>query len=274
MIRMKPAFWAFNPEGEHSALGPSSYGRWKACPASVELSRGIYIPDKSYNIRGTLCHNIAEAIVRREYLTMPYMLPWQVTEALKKREQEEGDSDDILWVSRGALDAVEYFSQMVGEIKYILFEQKIPILGEMWGSADVAIIGTEACVILDYKFGNTKVKADAEQLKAYLMGIFNNMEFVPDTYNFIAGIYQPSINVGYDEYLYSKWDMIDGLAILAEDIQATKQPDIYPNDGSHCFFCPAAQTSAPERKCPMIKMKMHDKAAENLLSTLYDYGRN
>lgn len=271
---MKPAFWDFNPKGAHSDFSPSSYERWKACPASIKLAKGIYIPAKSYNIRGTLCHDLAEAIVRREYLVMPYMLPWQITEALKKREEEEGDSDDILWVSRGAIDAVEYFMQMVGEVKHVLFEKRIPILGEMWGSADVTIIGTEACVVLDHKFGNSKVKAESSQLKAYLMGIFNNMENVPDPYNFIAGIYQPSVSVGYDEYLYNKFDMVDGLEELSQDILETQKPNLIPNDGSHCFFCPAAQTSDPERKCPMIKMKMNDKSAVNLLAILNEYESN
>ena len=274
MIRLRKQFWDFDPEGAHSPYSPSSYSRWKECPASINMSHGIVIPDKSYNIRGTLCHEIAEALVRREYLAMPYMLPWQVTEALRKREEEEHDSDDILWVSRGALDAVAYFATLVGNVVHVLFEKRIPILGEMWGSADVIIIGTEACVVLDYKFGNAKVAASSSQLKAYLMGVYANMEEVPETYNFIAGIYQPSVSIGYDEWMYSKYDLIDGLRELEEDIKATKESNLIPNDGSHCFFCPASQTSDPARKCPLIKMKMADKAGDSLMKTLYEYGSN
>lgn len=274
MITMKPNFWGFSPSGAHSPYSPSSYSRWEKCAASIGLSAGIHIPAKSYNIRGTLCHEVAEALVRREYLAFPYPLPWQVAEMLKKREEEEGDSDDILWVSRGALDAVDYFVNVVGTVQYVLFEKRIPILGEMWGSADVVIIGTDACVVLDYKFGNSKVKADSSQLKAYLMGIFANMENVPEHYNFIAGIYQPSVSVGYDEYLYNSFDMVDGLQKLEQDIQETKLPNLFPVEGSHCFFCPACQTADPERKCPVIKMKIHDKAGASLLAALNEYASN
>lgn len=271
MLTIKPSFWAFSPEGEHSVYGPSSHKRWKACPASIELSRGIVIPDKSYNIRGTLCHEIAEALVRREYLAFPYLLPWQVADILKKREEEVGDSDDILWVSRGALEAVDYFVNMVGNVIQVLFEKKIHISGEMWGSADVIIIGTDATVVLDYKFGNSPVKAEEIQLKDYLMGVFRHLENIPEHYRFIAGIYQPSVSIGYDEYTYSIDDMLDGLVSVEQDIQATKQPNIYPNDGGHCFFCPAAQTADPARKCPMIKMKIQDKAGDSLMNALNEY---
>lgn len=274
MMKIKSSFWAFSPEGAHSPYSPSSYSRWKKCPASIELSRGIHIPDKSYNVRGTLCHEVAEALVRREYLALPYTLPWQLSEILKKREETDGDSDDILWVSRGAIEAVDYFSNMVGEVLHVLFEKRIHISGEMWGSADVIIIGTDTTVVLDYKFGNSKVSADSSQLKAYLMGIFNNMENVPEHYRFIAGIYQPSVSIGYDEYSYNVSDMVDGLQIIDQDIQETKQPNIYPFEGSHCFFCPAAQTADPERKCPVLKMKISDKAGASLMTSLAEYESN
>lgn len=274
MLTIKPSFWDFRPEGEHSVYGPSSHKRWKACPASIELSRGIIIPDKSYNIRGTLCHELAEAMVRREYLSFPYLLPWQVTEILKKREETDGDSDEILWVSRGALDAVDYFCSMVGTVLQVLFEKKVHISGEMWGSADVIIIGTDACVVLDYKFGNSPVKAEEIQLKDYLMGVYRHLENLPAHYRFISGIYQPAVSVGYDEYTYSVEDMIDGLLQVEKDIWETKQPNLIPNDGNYCFFCPASQTADPERKCPMIKLKMNDKAGGLLMAALAEYESN
>lgn len=274
MIKMKSTFWDFNPKGEHSKYSPSSYKRWKACPASIKLADGIYIPSKAYNIRGTLCHDLAEAFVRREFLAFPYKEPWQITEILKKREEEEHDSDDILWVSRSAIDAVEYFVRLVGDVQHILFEKRIPICGESWGSADVCIIGSQSCVILDYKFGNAPVSAQSEQLKAYLMGIFANMENVPEHYNFIAGVYQPSVSAGYDEWCYSVYDMVDGLKEMANDIEETKKPNLLPNDGSHCFFCPACQTTDPERKCPMIKMKMSDKIGASLFEAHKEYEGN
>jgi hypothetical protein len=271
MLTIKPSFWAFDPPGAHSVYGPSSHKRWKACPASINLSRGIVIPDKSYNIRGTLCHEVAEALVRREYLAFPYTLPWQLTEILKKREKTDGDSDDILWVSRGAIEAVDYFVGMVGTVLHVLFEKRIHISGEMWGSADVIVIGTDACVVLDYKFGNSKVAADEIQLRDYLMGVFSHLENIPEHYRFIAGIYQPSVSIGYDEYTYSIYDMLDGLQSVEQDILETKQPNIYPNEGSHCFFCPASQTADPARKCPLIKMKLEDKAGASLMAALAEY---
>ena len=274
MLTIKPSFWAFDPEGEHSVYGPSSHKRWKACPASIELSRGIVIPDKSYNIRGTLCHTIAENLARREFLAFPYLLPWQISEILKEREKTNGDSDEILWVSREAIGAIDYFINMVGDVLHVLFEKRLHISGEMWGSADVIIIGTDACVALDNKFGNAKVGADEIQLKDYLMGVFNKLENIPEHYRFIAGIYQPSVSIGYDEYTYSVDDMVDGLQSVEQDILETKQPNIYPNEGSHCFFCPASQTADPARKCPIIKMKIDDKAGASLMAALAEYESN
>ena len=124
----------------------------------------------------------------------------------------------------------------------------------MFGSADVLIIGEHSCVILDHKFGKGKVTADALQLKAYLMGVAENMVHIPDHYQFIAGIYQPEVSYSYDEYSYSKEDMLDGLKELAQDIQNTKTA-VVPNEGRHCFWCPAARTEDEDKKCPLIKAK-------------------
>ena len=271
MIQMKETFWAFDPKGAHSKYSPSSYSRWKACPASIKMSEGIVIEAKHYNIRGTLCHDIAEALVRREYLIFPYLPPWQITAMLKVREEEEHDSDEILWVAKGAIDAVDYFMQFVGEVHYLLLEKKIPILGEKWGSADVCIIGSKATVILDHKFGNAKVTADSLQLKSYLMGVYANMVNMPPNYRFIAGIYQPAVSIGYDEWVYSPEELADGLEILAMDIAETQRDNLLPNEGNHCFFCPASQTPDPDRKCPIIKMKMSDRAGAKLLEAYNNY---
>ena len=256
MIKLKPQFWTFKTNDAHSPYGPSSYSRWKACPASIKLSEGIVLPEKEYSVRGTLCHEISEALARREFIQFPYLTPSQVGQKLAMRELSHQDSMDILEKSQGAIEAVKYFINVVGDPSpLILFEKKIPMAGgEMFGSADVLIIGQNSCVILDYKFGKGKVSASSLQLKAYLMGVAENMVEIPEHYQFIAGIYQPEVSIGYDEYVYNKYEMLDGLVELVQDIQNTKNARI-PEEGSHCFWCPASRTEDESKKCPLIKAK-------------------
>jgi len=254
MIKMKPLFYTFESPDDHSPYGPSSYSRWKACPASIRLSRGIVLPEKEYSIRGTLCHEIAEAICRREFMQLPYLTPQEVGVKLSMREMSHNDSMDILEKSQGALEAVKYFLNLVGPAD-IYFEKKIPMAGGvMFGSADVLIIGQHSCVILDHKFGKGKVDADSLQLKAYLMGVAENMVEIPEHYQFIAGVYQPEVSYNYPEYSYNKYDMLDGLTELVQDIQNTKTA-VIPEEGSHCFWCPASRTEDEDKKCPLIKAK-------------------
>lgn len=256
MVQMKNSFYSFVSTDDHSPYGPSSYSRWKACPASIKLSQGIVLPEKDYSIRGTLCHEISESMCRREFLMFPYKTPTEIGTLLAMREMSHGDSMDILEKCQGSWDAVKYFLEVVGDPHaQIFFEKKIPMAGgAMFGSADVLIIGQDRCVILDHKFGKGKVVASALQLKAYLMGVAENMIEIPEHYQFIAGIYQPEISYNYDEYSYNKDEMLDGLKELVQDIQNTKTARV-PEEGSHCFWCPASRTEDESKKCPLIKVK-------------------
>jgi len=269
MIKMKPTFYSFTSPDAHSPYGPSSYSRWKACPASIKLSQGIVLPEKDYAVRGTLCHELAESFCRREFLHLPYLTPIEIGSKLSMRELSHGDSMDILEKSQGALEALKYFLQIVDDPNaMVFFEKKIPMAdGIMFGSADVLIIGAHRCVILDHKFGKGKVSADSLQLKAYLMGVAENMIEIPDHYQFIAGIYQPEVSYNYDEYHYDKYEMLDGLKELVQDIRNTKTA-IVPEEGSHCFWCPASRTEDEDKKCPLIKAKqttgLFSEAIKNL----------
>src|SRR6516164_9616010 len=53
-----------NPAGIHSFLSFSSRERWRACPGSVRLSKGL--PDKGspFAAEGTVAHAVKEAVMR------------------------------------------------------------------------------------------------------------------------------------------------------------------------------------------------------------------
>lgn len=219
----------------HSPLGASSYSRWKACPGSVRLSRGIFKPSSPAAEEGTRAHELAEKILRGE----PCEAPQEMVEAvLVYVDFVRSWGGWERWLEQ-RFDLSAYHPMLYGTADCVLYDRQHKILN-----------------VIDYKHGQgVVVEVESEgtpnvQLMYYALGALHQMRL--PVAQVILTIVQPrafhpqgsirSVTVDPLEFL-------DFGADLAADARATEKFDAPLNPGSHCRWC------AAQGICPAIKEK-------------------
>jgi hypothetical protein len=129
-----------------------------------------------------------------------------------------------------------------------------------YGTADLVIYFPleKKLLVADYKHG-AGIAVDVEdnlQLMYYGLGALLSTGFPCDTVE--LAIVQPRCE--HEDGQIRRWrfsavELLDFAADLADDVQATLDPNAPLNPGKHCRFCPAAPT-----KCPAIKQKAQSLA--------------
>jgi len=267
-MRILKEFFTFVRPAAHSPYSPSSYDRWsaEACPASVRISDGIFLPEQDYTKRGTLAHSVAEAVFHKEAYFEEFPSKLLLDVGMWEREHP-GDYANMLAHGYDYAQVIQEWMdpQKVGKILWHGLEKALPIIPEknVYGTGDCIIIGTKAAVVIDYKYGQKAVAPDSPQLKGYAVAIWRHLMDVPADYKFYTVVHQPNVSpiakyaeVPADEIkrvFEDMWRAVD----LSKDLSCG------PKEGAHCFWCPAKRTSDPMKKCPAIKDRAINAAAEN-----------
>jgi hypothetical protein len=94
---------------------------------------------------------------------------------------------------------------------------------------------------------------------------------VPHDYPIHVVIHQPRVGSGFPkEAVYTHRELYEFLEVIWQSIQVSKQKDLQPVEGNHCFWCPARRTKDQTKKCPAILEKPMRLVQENFQQFLTD----
>lgn len=264
-IQIHPDLLNFVRPSPHSTFSPSASDRWdeNACPFSINYCKNIPEEPSKYAAEGTLAHTVSEEYFKSWVYQQP--MPHEVQMQMLTETNDNGaEMMEGAEIYRAMIASYLHRPDIVGEILYYGLESGIPIFPEegAFGTADFILIGTKACIIGDYKFGRKPVNANSFQLRSYAAGVRRYLSNLPFDYNFIAVVVQPRTDFHPKVHEYSVTEMDETLNSIWRSIHASKQPNLQPNKGNWCHFCPANQTKNPELQCPLIKGK-YQEALDN-----------
>lgn len=243
--------------GQHAALSPSSAHRWLKCPASIraiEQLPKVKDESSSYAHEGTLAHALAEIEGRYHFDQITHKEYTQQFEAWRLSANLDLDTlGEMKQYIRGYIEFVENQMAQYMTAK-VMFEQRLNsgVLGEVWGTSDVVIIGItddmEVVVeIIDLKYGagHPVHPENNEQEMLYALGAL-------DTYGrdhpvgpckvMVLSIYQPRVFGG-----------INSWAITVEELRKWRREVVIPTakialgdsapfgpSEEACMWCPVA----------------------------------
>lgn len=264
MIKISEKLKSFVRPSPHSTFSPSGADQWIACPASINLGKAIPEgPTSSYAAEGTMAHSLCEYIIMQSWFGTDIPIDMQM-----QLVTLEDKGAEMIECAESYADVVNAWirHEHLGEILWHGLEKGIPIFPEdgCFGTADYVAIGTKGAVIIDFKYGKGKeVKAGSTQLLTYALGLFNNLENIPEDYEWHTVVYQPRISPVPKHAEYTNAQMQEHYQVVRKAINESRVEGITPIEGNHCFWCKARRTKDPALKCPAIKQKAIDLANEN-----------
>lgn len=264
-----------NPVVIHSILSFSGRERWRACPISVELSKGMSDKSGPAATEGTKAHTVGEWYVRQ--LGTAFGLP-PATEAMM---QDAPLMEPVLELDRFqkltpgtpdyATERAKWNEELrthgksyrafilslipVGEQAFISLEQKVAaksISDKLFGTADCLIWlpRLRKLIVVDYKYGFVEVEiGDVQnanpQLSAYAVAALDQCTL--EAASIQLAVYQPRRTFGKPEQtldLPAEWIQAER-AKLAQEVAAVAAGG-EPNPGAHCRYCKG------KPKCPKV----------------------
>lgn len=255
-----------NPQVSHSILSFSGRKRWKMCPISVELSKGM--PDSSgpAAAEGTLAHAVAE-----HYVKQHFALPGAPAAGAVAPEQVpppgldlKGDTpqrwnETLRHHGRGYRDFIKGLIPP-GAQAHVAIEQRVAIASissQLFGTADCLVLltinGASYLIVIDYKYGFADVDVGTydepnEQLAAYAVAAAEGLaEKGIRVEKLLLAVYQPRRPLAAPSQTLE----LDaaGLALerakLTREVAAVANPGA-PVPGDHCRYCKG------KPKCPTV----------------------
>lgn len=224
--------------GEHAKLSPSAAHRWMSCPGSIRLSEGIPETSSVYADEGTMLHDIVADCLRHNLKPGGY----------------KSANDEYAELINGCLRV--FWDRFDPSEDVALIERRVyfPHLPDVWGTADVIIIGKSRVETIDWKFGRgVPVEAvDNPQLEIYMLAAHALYDFMGGFDTLIGTIYQPRLAT-----LPREWSIPVGevgeraTAIkLAADRTRFHQDELH--DGDWCQFCPAKSACPKLRETALV----------------------
>lgn len=255
-----------NPQVSHSILSFSGRKRWKMCPISVELSKGM--PDSSgpAAAEGTLAHAVAE-----HYVKQHFALPGAPAAGAVAPEQVpppgldlKGDTparwnETLRHHGRGYRDFIKSLIPP-GAQAHVAIEQRVAIASissQLFGTADCLVLltinGASYLIVIDYKYGFADVDVGTydepnEQLAAYAVAAAEGLaEKGVRVEKILLAVYQPRRPLAAPSQtleLDAAWLALER-AKLAREVAAVANPGA-PVPGDHCRYCKG------KPKCPTV----------------------
>ncbi len=249
----------------HALLSPSACHRWRACPASVVMTKDLPEETSDFAEEGTQAHRLAEL----KLLGTPAFSGTAVT--ARRRTEAETEEFKALWdeapeeMQAAACIYANTIRDLIGDEKpsYFMVEHPVDVSSV---TGEPGAHGTVDCVVrigghlyvVDLKYGRgVKVEARCnEQLSIYALALCDELDpFGDDPVTTIhIVIVQPRLN-----HIDHWTTTTGGLRSFAEDVKArgaralalcdgaaTESADFGPSE-SVCRFCRAKGT------CPAIR---------------------
>lgn len=271
MIKLTKELLEFVRPTPHSKFSPSSVERWMGCAYSVAAIVGIPEETSKFAEEGTLAHSVAEAMFRQKFFDVPF--PAELSIQMIARGY---DSNEMIDCAEAYADVIIFWlnnKDIIGDVVWFGLEKGIPVFPAegCFGTADALIIGTKACAVIDFKYGKGKnVAANSLQLKVYAAGVRKHLDGVRNDYKFFSIVHQPRTDMAPKEHCYTPMELDQFLHDIQDAINYSKQKDLQPIEGNHCFWCPAKRTRDREKMCPAISGKPLKLAQENFGKFLAD----
>ena len=227
------------------------------CPYSIGAGSTIPEPPSSIHAaKGTIAHEVCEHYAQHILFDAPKT-------ATLMTATDENMRSAMGWVE--VLTAWRNDTERIGDILHFALEGGLPIYPEQgcFGTADLIIVGTKGCVVIDFKNGiGHIVGAGSSQLQIYLLSVLLHVEELPEDYKFHAVVYQPRVDDIPKEHIYGMNDMRMFNLSVVEAIEKAKLTNNEPVMGSHCHWCKARTTKDPSKLCPAQGQKHIDLAGQ------------
>lgn len=228
----------------HSELGASGMHRWRNCPGSVKLSRGVPNISSRFAEEGTEAHELAKRFLEARKFGKPEPDVFEYDEEMV----------DMVGVY---VDHINELGQEDGAVQ--LFEHRFDlssIFPGCFGTADGVTYypRQRLLIVTDLKYGAgilVDVK-DNPQLKYYALGAMISTGW--DVMKVRLEICQPRTWMGqpvtsFELDAFDLWEFADE---IREAAQRTLLEDTQLTMGEWCRFCPAAASGI----CPLIKKEL------------------
>ena len=226
--------------GDHARLAPSAWARWSTCPGSVSLIEQhkdrLYRPESplSAGHRGTVIHKVSEVCLSQERAPMEY-----VGRSISNYTLTQEDC-------AMATQYVDAIREIDKEMRVSMYEERVNISPECWGTADYIGIKDRTLLIADLKTGVIPVDPNSGQLKLYSLGGFLEHDWLYEFDTIVNGIFQPAVS---DRLQTVKLKRDDIMRFHDEALEAIERVNtqsglLQPSDAA-CRWCPAINI------CPM-----------------------
>ncbi len=223
----------------HARLAPSAASRWMACPGSARLCQFVVDSGSDDADRGTACHAVLERALREGGDALSY-----AGRAIVVGEKRiEVTKEMAGWVAEVVAWVVWYLDAHPGASlrteERIAVGRAFGVPDDVWGTADVVVVGPEEILVHDAKFGYVEVGIDDNpQLLLYTIGLAADYGWVFERYRTV--IHQPQCGAP-KERAVSRGELLDYQRRYLPKIRATFDPEapLVPSDEA-CRWCPAA----------------------------------
>lgn len=224
----------------HSPIGASSMYRWKNCPGSVNLCKGIRSVSSSYAEEGTRAHELAAKILNGAD-------PNQVSDNAEMLQAVVVYTDAVFQEKRN----LDY--SYTGNLFLVEHGFKLTQIHEQaYGTADCVIydVKRKKLTVFDYKHGagiSVEVEEN-DQLLYYALGAMLSLNLSPKTVEIkIVQPRCPHPEGVIRSYQFEGIRILDFYSDLELAVARTQQPNAELRSGGWCRFCPGAGV------CPEIR---------------------
>ena len=242
----------------HSPIGASSMYRWKNCPGSVNLCKGIRSISSSYAEEGTRAHELAAKILNGAD-------PNQVSDNAEMLQSVIFYTDAVFQEKRN-LDYSYNGNLFLVEHGFKLTQ----IHEQAFGTADCVIydVKRKKLTVFDYKHGagiSVEVEEN-DQLLYYALGAMLSLNLSPKTVEIkIVQPRCPHPDGVIRSYQFEGVRILDFYSDLELAVARTQKPNAQLRAGTWCRFCPGAGV------CPEIRSNAQLTAKKVFQeNTLYD----
>ena len=232
---------------KHALLSASSASRWLNCTPSARLAEDIKDTSSAYAAEGTLAHELAELILRKELKLITTREYNKELKAIKEHDlYYEGMVDDV---EAYVIYVMEQYNAALAKTPdaKIFLEERLDYstyVPSGFGTGDCIIIADGEMEIIDLKFGKgVEVSpVDNPQLKLYALGAY-------EKYGFIYGVDQIVMTIAQ-----VRLNNIDSYEVSSEMLEEWANTEVVPKaklayagkgetmPGEWCTFCKVKAT--------------------------------